>query len=326
MGRDLSVSAVVCTYNRAREVCRAVDSILAQTRPPEQVVVVDDGSTDGTREALSRYGPAIDALSQPNQGASAARNTGICAARGTWVAFLDSDDRWLDFHLRDLLAIVDADPGLGWAFSTRLVEMTPGTPARPEHPPNVLDGFVDGRGIAEDYFRVAARGVGCPTSGVMIRRDLLAAFGGFDVALRAGEDLDLWWKIARDHPRVGVARRPSIVMTRYREDSLSASARGDATGRSDLVFAGTVDRHLRSMREAGRAAAFEPVAAAQLAAVVERALARRDLAVLRRIGWRTGWVLPPKSRLLHFLCLASGRPGLAAVTWARRARLGLKES
>jgi hypothetical protein len=165
--------------------------------------------------------------------------------------------------------------------------------------------------------RVSARGVSCPTSGLVIRTDLLRELGGFDVALRAGEDLDLWWKIARDHPRVGVALSPSIVMTRYREDSLSASARGDATGRSDWTFAGTILRHLALMREAGRGPAFEPVAAAHLDAVVERGLARRDLAVLRRIGWRNGWLLPPRRRLMHFTCLAAGRPAAALLARAR---------
>jgi glycosyltransferase involved in cell wall biosynthesis len=315
--RDTSVSAVVCTYNRAPEVCDAVASILAQRRPAAQVIVVDDGSTDGTADALARYGAAIELLRQPNQGASAARNTGIRAARSRWVAFLDSDDRWLDSHLADLLAIVESDPRLVWAYSTRMVEMAPGLAAVPEHPPGILAGLVDERGIAEDYLRVSARGVSCPTSGLMIRRDLLLELGGFDVGLRAGEDLDLWWKIARDHPRVGVAVVPSIVMTRYREDSLSASARGDRSGRSDLVFTGTVLRHLARMREAGRAAAFEAVAADHLDAVVKRALQRRDLTVLRRIGWRNGRLLPLRRRMMHFVCLAFGRPGAALLARAR---------
>jgi glycosyltransferase involved in cell wall biosynthesis len=316
------VSAVVCTWNRAREVCAAVDSILGQSRPPEQLVVVDDGSTDGTREALARYGAAIEVLHQPNQGASAARNAGIRAARGTWVAFLDSDDRWLDFHLSDLLGVVEAEPALVWAFSTRLVEMAPGTPAVPEVPAGCLAGLVDERGVAEDYLRVSAGGASCPTSGLMIRRELLLQLGGFDVALRAGEDLDLWWKIARDHPRIGVGVRPSIVMTRYREDSLSASARGDASGRSDLAFAGTLLRHLQQMREAGRGAAFEPVAAPHLDAVVQRALLRRDLAVLRRLGWRVGRLLPAKTRLMHAFCLAAGRPGAALLGRIRGVAAG----
>jgi cellulose synthase/poly-beta-1,6-N-acetylglucosamine synthase-like glycosyltransferase len=317
VGRDAGVSAVVCTWNRAREVCAAVESILAQSRPPEQVIVVDDGSSDGTRDALARFGSAIEVIHQPNQGASAARNTGIRAARGAWVAFLDSDDRWLDFHLSDLLAIAAADPTLVWAFCTRLVEMAPGAAPVPEVPPGRLDAVVDERGIAEDYLRVSAQGASCPTSGLVIRRELLLQLGGFDVALRAGEDLDLWWKIARDHPRIGVGVRPSIVMTRYREDSLSASARGDATGRSDLAFAETLRRHLRSMREAGRGAAFDAVAAPHLEAVVQRALLRRDLAVLRRVGWRSGRLLTAKTRAMHRFCLATGGAGAALLARVR---------
>jgi glycosyltransferase involved in cell wall biosynthesis len=96
------VSVVIPTYNRARQVQAALRSVLAQTYPEFEAIVVDDGSTDGTGEALQQYinpqggnGKQIRYFFQPHQGQSAARNKGIAEARGDWIAFLDSDDVWL---------------------------------------------------------------------------------------------------------------------------------------------------------------------------------------------------------------------------------------
>jgi glycosyltransferase involved in cell wall biosynthesis len=89
-----SVSIVIPTYNRAHCVARAVESILAQTFRDFEVIVVDDGSEDDTAEVLAKFGDRIHLIRQENRGVSGARNAGIRAARGKWVAFLDSDDEW----------------------------------------------------------------------------------------------------------------------------------------------------------------------------------------------------------------------------------------
>jgi len=88
------ISVVIPTYNYARYVTQAVDSVLAQTYPAGEIVVVDDGSTDNTRERLQPYWARIHYVYQANQGLSAARNAGIRVARGDVIALLDSDDLW----------------------------------------------------------------------------------------------------------------------------------------------------------------------------------------------------------------------------------------
>src|SRR6185295_2750617 len=93
------ISVVVPTYNRARLVVRAVESVLAQTRPPDELIVVDDGSTDDTPAALARFGDRVRLVSQRNAGAAAARNNGLALASRPWAAFLDSDDVWVPDHL-----------------------------------------------------------------------------------------------------------------------------------------------------------------------------------------------------------------------------------
>jgi len=92
----MNLSAILPTYNRRALISRAVESVLAHTVPVNEIIAVDDGSTDGTAEAVqSQFGPRVMVLWQPNAEVSEARNHGIHAARGEWIAFLDSDDSWL---------------------------------------------------------------------------------------------------------------------------------------------------------------------------------------------------------------------------------------
>src|SRR5690242_13806787 len=91
---DPLISVVIPTFNRARCVANAVDSVLVQTFKDCEVIVVDDGSTDATAEVLKGYGNRVRVIQQSNRGVSAARNAGIRSARGEWIAFLDSDDIW----------------------------------------------------------------------------------------------------------------------------------------------------------------------------------------------------------------------------------------
>jgi len=93
------ISAVIPTFNRGRLLERAVESVIGQSRPADEIIVVDDGSTDDTRERMERFAGAVRYLRQDNAGGAAARNRGVSAAQGEWVAFLDSDDLWQPDHL-----------------------------------------------------------------------------------------------------------------------------------------------------------------------------------------------------------------------------------
>ena len=104
-----TVSVVMAAYNYAPYISEAIESVLAQTRPPLDVIVVDDGSTDATPEVLAAFGDRIRVLRQTNQGASAARNRGIEAARGEYIAFIDADDVWKPRKLELQMALFDAD-------------------------------------------------------------------------------------------------------------------------------------------------------------------------------------------------------------------------
>lgn len=107
------VSVIIPTYNRARTIARALNSVFTQTYGPLEVIVVDDGSTDGTTEALAPYGDRIQLVRQKNQGPAAARNTGIKAATGEIITFLDDDDSWLPDKIERQVKLLQATRSSG---------------------------------------------------------------------------------------------------------------------------------------------------------------------------------------------------------------------
>src|SRR5262249_15619884 len=113
----ITISAVIPTYNRAALVPQAVASALANITPEDEVIVVDDGSTDGTEQALAPYRDRIRLLRGPHAGAGAARNFGSAAARGDVVAFLDSDDEWMPHKLHLQRRLFEARPDVLFCFS-----------------------------------------------------------------------------------------------------------------------------------------------------------------------------------------------------------------
>src|SRR5262245_349820 len=110
--REFAVSCVVRVFNDERYVREALESVLAQTCPPEEIVVVDDGSSAGTPEILASYGDRLRVVSQPNAGAVTARNVGLRAARGDLIAYIDGDDLWHPEKLARQVARFQARPGL----------------------------------------------------------------------------------------------------------------------------------------------------------------------------------------------------------------------
>lgn len=203
-----TVSVVVPTYNYGRYVGEAIDSALAQTVPPLEVIVVDDGSTDDTPTRLAVYGDRIRVIRQANQGLSAARNTGIRAARGEWVALLDSDDafhpRKHELQLMALAACPDLHLLATGGFSDPAVRW-PAVPA----------------GLPVRRLAVGQIAVRTPfsPSGVLGRRSSFEATGGFDPDLRSVEDREMWVRVAAAGP-VAVLDAP-LVWVRDTPGSMS---------------------------------------------------------------------------------------------------------
>jgi peptidoglycan/LPS O-acetylase OafA/YrhL len=183
------VSVIVPAHNAAAHVRTAVGSVLAQTWQDLELLVVDDGSTDGTHKLLAGYGARLRVLRQANAGPAAARNHGLREARGEYVAFLDADDFWETEKLAAQVALLDANADVGFcSTATRVVDGAGNVVALwPCLPPDIP---------LPDALFMNGAAISGSTSGVMARRALLQQVGGFDAALRGFEDPDLWTRLA----------------------------------------------------------------------------------------------------------------------------------
>ena len=112
------ISVIIPSYNRNKLLKRALDSVLAQTRPADEIIVVDDGSSDGTDIMLKQQFPLVNYLRTENRGVSAARNVGIQHARGDWIALLDSDDEWLPKKIEIQLLAIKQNSGFCFMASS----------------------------------------------------------------------------------------------------------------------------------------------------------------------------------------------------------------
>jgi glycosyltransferase involved in cell wall biosynthesis len=175
------------TFNRCQQLPHAIASVLQQTKPVDEMIIVDDGSTDGTFEMLTELAartvtPHIVPLRQENLGPAAARNAGIKNAAGELVAFLDDDDIWHPDKLARQLAILDASPGLALLGCATDTLKLPGG--------SRLVAIGEWKLLVRNWFL---------TPGVIARRDVVLHCGGFPEDMRHCEDYALWLRIASGH-------------------------------------------------------------------------------------------------------------------------------
>jgi len=228
------VSVIIPTYNRCAMVAEAVASVMAQRRVAFELIVVDDGSTDGTMERLRerfaggvagddggehgaptrwvRGESSIRLAPTAHRGPAAARNRGVALARAEFVAFLDSDDLWMLDKLERQLAFVRRHPGCAIA-QTQELWLRDGRRVNPgrRHRKRPGDIFVD-----------SLRTCLISPSAVMMKRELFQAVGGFDERLAACEDYDLWLRLVVDY-EVGLLDEALVIRRAGHPDQLSAS-------------------------------------------------------------------------------------------------------
>lgn len=303
------VSVVIPAYRVAPFIAEAVESVLAQTYHPFEVIVINDGCPDtaAMEAVLAPFQDRIRYLVQPNQGAGAARNTGIEAALGRLIAFLDSDDIWYPEFLSSQVELLRRG-GFDMVYSNALLfgdHMESGLEymqTAPSHGEVTLESLLDMRCNAI-------------TSGTLIRRDVLVTAGLFDTTLRRGQDFDMWLRLAHAGARIGYQK---TVLLKYRVRSGSLS--GNALDR--------VRRELDVFRTIRNKLDLTP----RLEAIIDRQLHRLEGAIELERGkeslaggdyegakarFQSAWKMRPGLKLFGVRVLLAVSPGLLRWLYVR---------
>ena len=185
-----SISVIIPAYNRAETLGRALDSVLTQSLPADEIIVIDDGSTDKTQTLLKLHYPEVTVIYQDNQGVSAARNSGIKLAKGNWISLLDSDDSWQAEKLEKQVAALSNKPDLilchtneTWYRNGKILNQQKKHEKR-------------GGYIFQHCLPICA----ISPSSAMIRKDVFDEIGLFNESLPACEDYDMWLRICSRYP------------------------------------------------------------------------------------------------------------------------------
>jgi glycosyltransferase involved in cell wall biosynthesis len=215
MSFDDSVSAIIPTYNRRPLLERALESIFRQSRRPDEVLVIDDGSTDDTPDRIPKRFPDVRFIRQEQRGVSAARNRGLCAARGKWLAFLDSDDEWLPEKLGRQLEALRAEPEHSLCHANE-IWIRRGRRVNPMKKHEKFGGRI---------FQACLPLCIISPSSAVLHRELFDEFGLFDETFPVCEDYDFWLRVCARRP-VLYLDEPLIVKYGGHDDQLSRSQWG----------------------------------------------------------------------------------------------------
>jgi hypothetical protein len=284
----MKVSVAIPCYNAERYIGETIESILAQSRPADEIIIADDRSTDGSRDVIARYPQVKLVVQERNAGCAASRNLAIRTSTGDVIAIVDADDVWDRDHLAATTGLLEQFPDAGFAFSAirrfglesedRPVAVAERTPLQ------LLDGLLGGNFIPQ------------PT--VVFRRALYDTCGGFDASMRYCEDYDLWLRFAARAPGLytgqitaGYRIHPTQLNHHYPE-----------------MFAATWHARLKLLL--GTAAG-------------DAESVQRRLAEVWRDGLYSAWAFRSRESLDFMLTLSDHFPSehAAATRWRRRARL-----
>ncbi len=210
MVKALYFSVIIPVFNRPQKVRRAIQSVLNQIRPADEIIVVNDGSTDDTLTVLQTFVPGIQIISQPNKGVAAARNAGIRKAKGNWITLLDSDDEWLPEKLGRAEEYIRQHPDCR-IFQSEEIWLRDGKRVNPKKQHQKYGG---------DIFKQALPLCIVSPSAVVIERGLFDEVGFFDESFPVSEDYELWLRIAASHS-IGLDPTPGIIKHGGHNDQLS---------------------------------------------------------------------------------------------------------
>lgn len=211
MSDDPRLSVVIPLYNKRETIERALKSVLAQTHSDFDLIVVDDGSTDGSAKAIEAIRDSrVRIITQNNAGVSVARNRGISEAKGNYICLLDADDEWKPNHLRQILGLIRINPEAG-IFSNRYEVTSPSG----EVTTRALSLDKSFQGKVDDFFHAYQKSRSLlHSSSACVRRECVESIGGFPVGEPIGEDVYVWLRMAEEYEVMFDAR---IAVTHHRD-------------------------------------------------------------------------------------------------------------
>ena len=206
----MNISVIIPTFNRKETLKRAIQSVVMQSYTPYEIIVIDDGSNDGTKEWLKDNFPNVKYIYQMNSGVSSARNKGIKFARGDWIALLDSDDEWLPSKLKDQAKEIELNPAAKF-LHTNEIWIRNGVRVNQMKKHKKYGGYIFEKCL--DICRISP-------SSVLIKKYIFDEIGMFDETLKVCEDYDLWLRFASKYP-VHFLDQPLIKKYGGHSDQLS---------------------------------------------------------------------------------------------------------
>ncbi|WP_299780162.1 glycosyltransferase [uncultured Formosa sp.] len=211
----IKLSIIISVYNKERHLKATLESVINQSYKQFEIIAVNDGSTDKSLSVLNQItDPRLHVFSQPNLGASAARNRGIKEAKTDYIALLDGDDIWLPNYLQEMVAIIEKHPSahvfacaIAYAYTKKIVP--------------VSYNFKDSESIKiRDYFKSSLNSYTLLTSSSTIfKKEIIKTTGWYDTSIKSGQDTDFWIRIGMHYQVVFLNR--VLVHYRYINDSLS---------------------------------------------------------------------------------------------------------
>ncbi len=285
---DYSVSAIIPAYNAGKYICRAIDSVLAQTLPVNEIIVVDDGSTDDTAQKVRAYGDKVRLIQKENGGAGSARNVGIREAKFTWLSFLDSDDEWLEAKNEYQIELIKRNPDVCWVSSNFYRCLCNSGVIQENQTSEAIAILLKGEECYKDFFDAfLAKQYGCMDT-MMVKREVFTTVGVFSEVQAHMEDMDFWWRAAMYYPKIGFVNVPLATYHLDIEGSLMHVKK--KWGEYVLM----IERAIRLAEDNDRLAKFRPCLVSELHGRIRSMLFNKDNAVeikiiLNKFNYLFGW-------------------------------------
>lgn len=252
--QTIKITAVIPAYNAEKYIGRAIESILTQSLQVDEIIVVDDGSTDNTAEAVRSFGDKVKLIQQANAGECAARNSGIQAATSPWIAFLDADDEWLPDKIALQAECLRQNPSLVWVSSNYIRCLCDTNRKSPHLPPEKAKAYLKGRTYLPEFFRAfMTDSYGCSDT-MLVQKQVLLEAGLFRPNQTRAGDMDMWWRIAFRYPQIGYVCSPLAVY------HLGIPGSASVVFNNWQIYCDMIRRNLGEAEKFNRQDAFNPAA------------------------------------------------------------------